>query len=86
MAPAIPEPIDKIPAEAEAAFEAEMKRREVDLERYDREYLADDDHFIVMTVYKDKPKGLRGSVPGFPDYEVTIQKEDWKVTDVSIAR
>jgi len=81
-----PTMVREIDPGALAAFKAEMARRTVDLDLYNLTFFATDELFIVATSYKEKPRGLRGSVPGFPDYEVKILRSDNRVQSVSIAR
>jgi hypothetical protein len=81
-----PRMVPEIDPAALAAFEAEMSRRAVDLNLYNLMFFATDELFIVATSYKEKPRGLRGSVPGFPDYEVKILRSDNSVQSVSMAR
>ena len=68
------------------AFYKVMKDREVNLELYELFFFQDELHYIITTSYKHKQAGLRGSDPQFPDYEVSISKEDFSINRVSIAR
>ena len=81
-----PKEVESIDPAAMAAFEAEMAKRNVDLSQYDLELLATDDMFIILTSYKKKPPSMRGSMQGFPDFEVEILRRDNCVHSVSIAR
>ena len=81
-----PRPVEHVPEKAKQAFYKAMKDREVDLGLYELLFFEDELHYIITTSYKHKHAGLRGSDPQFPDYEVSISKDDFSVTRVSIAR
>jgi len=81
-----PQPIDKIPPEAFLVFREEMAKREIDLSKYNLHFYQTEDVYIAATSYKQKPVGLRGSVAGFPDYEVKILRKDNSIQSTAIAR
>lgn len=81
-----PTQVDQIPSGALNAFIEEMLSRSFDKDKYDLTYFADSECYFVVTRYKEKPSRLRGSVEGFPDYEVRISRKDFKVMNVSIQR
>ena len=81
-----PEPIDKIPPEAFLVFREEMAKREIDLSKYNLHFYQTEEVFIVATSYKQKPAGLRGSMVGFPDYEVKILRKDNSIKSTAISR
>jgi hypothetical protein len=82
----IPRPVAEIPDGARAAFERAMAKQGVDLKLYKVSYFTQDNHFIVVTSYSEKPPRFRGSVPGFPDYEVSISKIDYSILKVVLSR
>lgn len=76
----------EIPAAAITAFKSEMESRNVNLDDFDVLLFESDDVYIVITRYKQKPPRLRGSVDGFPEYEVRISCDTYNVIDVSLVR
>jgi hypothetical protein len=82
----LPCTISELPTTAITVFQSEMESRNVNLDDYDVLLFESDSAYIVVTRYKQKPPRLRGSVEGFPEYEVRIACDTYKVLDVSFVR
>jgi len=82
----VPTPVDSIDPAALRVFRDEMKKRAIDLSKYDLFFFATETSYIIVTSYQQKPPGLRGSLAEFPDYEVEILRKDNSIKSITIAR
>lgn len=82
----VPTSVDSIDPVALRVFRDEMKRQAIDLSKYDLFFYETETSYIVVTSYKLKPSGLRGSLAGFPDYEAEILRKDNTMKSITIAR
>lgn len=58
----------------------------IDLSRYNRFVTDRGEEIVLFLEYVDKPKGLRGSVPGNPDYDVLVRKSDGEILRKTMSR
>jgi hypothetical protein len=86
MSTLAPRQVDAVPPEALAAFHRELEARGVDLSLYQPYFEETDSELLLTALYKLKPRGLRGSVAGHPDYTVVVSRSDFTVTRVSLGR
>jgi hypothetical protein len=67
-------------------FRAEMAKRHVDMLLYNVSYFEADNNYLILAAYKGKKKGLRGSDPVHPDYEVEISPTEKKIVRIYTAK
>lgn len=82
----LPRPVQSVDPTMLRVFNEAMKERGVNVADYDLYFYETDESIIISAAYKGKPRTMRGSMPGFPDYEVEIRRRDASLESVRVPR